>query len=311
MRNENLKIALGYILICLLWGSTWLVIRLGLESLTPFLSAGLRFFIASIFIFGLMRVKGVKVQTDPMAVKLYLIMGFFSFVIPFGLVYWAEQFIASGLTSILFAVFPFLVIIFSRVAIPSETIGPYKIIGVILGFSGIVVIFSENIAIDLSDDFFGMLAVLLSALMQAGIAVIMKKYGKFLNPLSMNLFPVFIAGVTLIPLGLLVEDLSNLKFDGNAIFSVTYLAFFGTLITFTTYYWLLKRMNVVLLSLSAFITPIIAVILGFLVLDEKFTDRDIIGSSLVLIGILFANFKGLINYYRLYSSKSNDEHNPD
>lgn len=297
MENKNVKIASGYILICLLWGSTWLVIRIGLDSLTPLLAAGIRFLFASIFIFGMMKIKKVSLQTDSLSIRLYLMMGFLSFVIPFGLVYWAEQFIASGLTSVLFAVFPFFVILFSRITIPNEAIGIYKIIGTILGFAGIFTIFSDDLSIDISQDFWAMIAILISAVMQAGIAVTMKKYGGHLNPLSMNLMPVLIAGVVMIPLGLMFEDMTSVVIDGKAVFSVLYLAFFGTLITFTTYYWLLKRINVVILSLSAFITPIIAIVLGWLILNESLSGRDLIGTILVLIGIIFANFRGLLNYY--------------
>lgn len=297
MENKNVKIASGYILICLLWGSTWLVIRIGLDSLTPILAAGIRFLFASVFIFGMMKIKKVSLQTDSLSIRLYLMMGFLSFVIPFGLVYWAEQFIASGLASVLFAAFPFLVILFSRITIPSETIGLYKIIGTILGFAGIFTIFSDDLSLDISQDFWAMIAILISATMQAGIAVTMKKYGGHLNPLSMNLMPVLIAGVVMIPLGFAFEDTSTVVVDGKAIFSVLYLAFFGTLLTFTTYYWLLKRINVVILSLSAFITPIVAIVLGWLILNESLSGRDLIGAILVLIGILFANFRGLLNYY--------------
>jgi drug/metabolite transporter (DMT)-like permease len=297
MENNNVKIASGYILICLLWGSTWLVIRIGLDSLTPLLAAGTRFLFAGIFIYAMMKIKKVSIQTDSLSIRLYLMMGFLSFVIPFGLVYWAEQFIASGLTSVLFAVFPFLVILFSRIAIPSETIGIYKIIGTILGFAGIFLIFSDDLSIDISSDFWAMIAILVSAVMQAGIAVTMKKHGGHLNPLSMNLMPVLIAGVVMIPLGFMFEDTASVVIDGKAVFSVLYLAFFGTLVTFTTYYWLMKRINVVILSLSAFITPIVAIVLGWLILDESLSGRDLIGTILVLIGILFANFRGLLNYY--------------
>ena len=125
----------------------------------------------------------------------------------------------------------------------------------------------------------------------------MKKYGGHLNPLSMNLMPVLIAGVVMIPLGFMFEDMTSVVIDGKAVFSVLYLAFFGTLITFTTYYWLLKRINVVILALSAFITPIVAIVLGWLILDESLSGRDLIGTILVLIGIIFANFRGLLNYY--------------
>ena len=298
MKTEGLKIGSGYALICLLWGSTWLAIRVGLDSLTPFFAAGVRFLLASLLIYSIMKIRGITLQTDSLSMKLYFIMGFFSFVIPFGLVYWAEQFIASGLTSVLFAIFPFFVILFSRIAIPTDKFDITKLFGVVLGFSGIYIIFSTEISVDISNDFWGMVAVFVSAVMQAAIAVILKKYGKHLNPLSMNFLPLLIAGIVLVIVGTSIEDSSYWKFDEKAVFSILYLALFGTIATFTTYYWLLKRLNVVILSLSAFITPIIAVILGWFLLDERLSLRVLMGSSLVLIGILFANFVGLKNYIK-------------
>jgi drug/metabolite transporter (DMT)-like permease len=143
-----------------------------------------------------------------------------------------------------------------------------------------------------------MIAILISASIQAFVAVIIKKYGGKLNPLSMNFVPLLLAGIVLIPTGLIFEDRSSLVFDSKAIFSILYLAFFGTVIAFTTYYWLMQRINVVILSLSSFITPIIALILGIVFLSEKFDENHIWGSSLVLIGILFANFRGILNYYK-------------
>lgn len=296
MFSEKFKIVLGYIVICLIWGSTWLAIRVGLESLSPIISGGIRFLFASLFIFILIKFKGIKVQTDEVSKKLYWIIGFFSFVIPFGLVYWAEQFIPSGLASILFAVMPFGVIIFSRLFLKDHPINMNQILGVVIGFIGILIIFSENLKIELSIYVLGMLAVLLSATMQAGISVTIKKYGHHLNPLSMNLYPLIIAGISMTILGLLWEDKSKWVFDAKAIGSIMYLAFFGTVVTFTIYYWLLKRMNIVILSLSSFITPIVAVILGWIILGEKLTFQALFGSGLVLMGILFANFRALKKY---------------
>lgn len=294
--NENIKIAAGYVLICILWGSTWLVIRLGLDSLTPVLSAGLRFSLASVLIFLLMKVNGIKLQTDRTSIKLYIMLGFLSFVIPFGLVYWAEQFVPSGLASVLFGIMPFGVILFSRLMI-IQRIGPYQTAGVVLGFAGLVTIFSENLSFDFSEGFWGMAAVVASATIQAYIAVKIKKSGQHLNPLSMNFIPLIIAGITMSLYGLFFEDMSRVTFNLNAIFSISYLAMFGTVATFTTYYWLMKRIDVVILSISAFITPIVAVILGWFVLDENLSMRDLTGSAMVLMGILFANFRGLRNYY--------------
>lgn len=297
MKTANIKISLGYILICLLWGSTWITVKIGLESLTPFLAAGLRFSLASLFIYIIMRIKGITIQTDSLSIKLYIIMGLFAFVVPFGIVYWAQQFIQSGLASILFGAFPFFVLIFTRFAIPSEKIDFLKIIAVVIGFTGIFIIFSNNISVNLNKDFLGMLAIVFSASLQASVAVIIKKYGMHLNSLSMNLVPLMIGGTVLVLVSFFAENLSKVVFDTKAILSVGYLAFFGTVLTFTTYYWLLKRINIVILSLSSFITPIIAIFLGWLILSEKFSTRETIGSSLVLIGVLFANLKGLMSYY--------------
>ncbi len=285
-----MKVVLIYIMLCLIWGSTWLAIRLGLESLTPLFSAGIRFILASSIIILLMKLKDIKIQKDPLSVKLYLLMAFCSFVIPFGLVYWGQQYVPSGLAAVLFAVYPFFVALFSYYAIPSETINASKIFGIIFGFAGVVIIFSDNLVTgDFSLNFAGMGAIVLSAVMQSVIAVSIKKYGHHLNPLSMNLVPMLIAGISLSIIGFLFEDLSRLKFDSNAVLSVTYLAIFGSVITFTSYYWLLKRVNIVILSLIAFITPIVALILGWIFVNEKLLSHHLYGSLLVLTGLLWAN----------------------
>jgi putative membrane protein PagO len=298
MNVSALKIISIYAMLCFIWGSTWLTIRIGLESLTPIFSAGIRFSLASVFIIILMRIRGVRMQWDKVSVRLYFIMGFFSFVIPFGLVYWAEQYVPSGMASVLFAVFPFFVAIFSYISIPNETIDRFQILGIILGFLGIVIIFSKSLGGDITDYLLGMIAIVLSGIMQASIAVTIKKYGHHLNPLSMNFVPMVIAGISMLIIGFVFENISSNVYDRNAILSILYLAFFGSVVTFTSYYWLLKRINLVILSLIAFITPIVALILGFLLYDEQLSARHFIGSTFVLLGVLAANFGNLIKIKR-------------
>ena len=298
MGGEKSKIVLGYISICLIWGSTWMAIKIGLDTLTPMFSLGLRFLIASIVLFAIIKIKNIELLTDSQSVKLYLFMSVFSYIIPFTLVYWAEQFVPTGLTSVLFAIFPFWVIIFSRIAFPREIIGMYKLFGVILGFIGIAVIFKDELSFDFGNSTLGILAIIISATIQGGVAVVIKKYGKEINPVSINLIPLLITGIVLIPVGLIFEDSSRLAYSNNALFSILYLSTVGTVIVFTIYYWLMKKINVVILSLSTFITPIIAILLGSFFLNEKLSTNHIVGSSLVLMGILFANFRGLLNYYK-------------
>jgi len=301
--SEKFKIVLGYIIISLIWGSTWIAIRFGLDSLTPLIASGLRFLAASVFIFIFMKYKKVNLQTDSLSIKLYFFLGVFSYFIPFGLVYWGEQYVASGLASIIFATFPFMVMLFSFLFLKSEVIDTSKFIGAVVGFLGIYFIFSDDISIKFDDNFSGMIAILLSSILQAGSAVTIKKYGKHLNPISMNLLPVLFGGILLVLSGILTEDLSKLIFNSKAIFSVVYLALFGTLITFTIYYWLLKKINIVILSLSSFITPIIAVFLGWIILNEELNHSDIVGSVFVLIGLLIANLSGILSIYKNIGKK--------
>ena len=300
MKNTAFKIILVYVLLCFIWGSTWITIRFGLESLTPIFSAGLRFTLASAFIFILMKIQNLKLQRDKVAIRLYLLMGFFSFVIPFGLVYWAEQFVPSGMAAVLFAVYPFAVLVFSYIRIPDEKIGIYKIMGIFLGFAGIVTIFSDSFEGDLTDYILGMLAIVLSGIMQAWIATSIKKFGNHLHSLSMNFVPMVIAGISMLIIGLFIEEIGKNRFDINAVLSVLYLAFFGSVITFTSFYWLLKRVNVVIVSLIAFITPIVALILGYFVYSEQLSTQHFVGAAMVLTGVFWAN---LGNLFKLKGKK--------
>ncbi len=282
-------IALGYLAICLIWGSTWLVIRLGMESLTPFISAGVRFTIASSVIFTVMKIKNIPLIVDGSAMKIYITGGFFSFLIPFGLVYWGQQFISSGLASVLFAVYPFSVATVAHFSLNEERLKKTKVFGMLTGFTGIIIIFSDNFSIRFNMmEFLGMAAVVGSGIIQSFVVVLIKKEGKHLNPFSMNLVPMAIAAVGFLITGFLVEDVSRNRFDLNGILSVLYLGIFGSIVTFTTYYWLLKKVSVLLMSLIAFITPIIALVIGWLVYNEKLTMFHLTGSIFVLTGLLIS-----------------------
>jgi drug/metabolite transporter (DMT)-like permease len=293
INRPGFKNFLVYTVLCFIWGSTWIVIRLGLESLTPIFSAGLRFTVASVFIFFLMRARKISFQTDRLSIHLYLLMGFLSFVLSYGLVYWAEQFVPSGMAAVLFAVYPFWIVIFSFIRIPGEQIGFYKLFGTVLGFAGIVIIFSDSFSGDITKYFIGMLAVVLSGTVQAWVAVTVKKIGGHLNPLSMNFIPMLIAGLSMIIISIFAENLSTIRIDTSAIVSILYLAFFGSVVTFTSFYWLIKRINIVILSLVAFITPIVALILGYFFYNEELSVRHFIGTALVLTGVLWANLESL------------------
>ncbi|HWP81059.1 MAG TPA: EamA family transporter [Bacteroidota bacterium] len=283
------KVVLGLVVVCLIWGSTWLAIKVGLRTVTPFLAASLRFFIAALLLFAISRIRGSKSPLGKRFWSVAILLSLLSFSIPFALVYWGQSQIPSSLASILFATFPFSVALFSHFRLPDEPMTLAKGLGIVSGFSGVYIIFASELTFASELAEWGMLAIVASAVMQAYALVSFKKYGKGLDLVRVNLAAMTIGGILLFLVSLFTEQHDGVRFDNLAILSLIYLSVFGSVVTFLTYFWLVKHVDVVLLSLTAFVTPIIAVLLGTLVLRESLAPQVLAGSTLVLGGILIAN----------------------
>ena len=287
---------MGFIIISVIWGSTWFAIKVGLESIPPFYGLALRFTIAMAVFYAMMKLKHETLPKDRASKKLFATLGVLSFSIPFALVYWGEQYISSGLASILFAVYPFAVAGISHLVLPNEKLNPYKVGGITLGFFGLLIIFWSDIHIGTSSTT-GMIAVVVSSMLQAFALVTVKKSGTHINPVAMN-FGGLIVGVPIMYImAFAFEDVSSVHFDMNGVSSILYLGVLGSVVTFSIYYWLLKKIEAVYLSLVSMVTPVLAVVLGTLWLHEEFSSRVFSGASLVLCGILFANGKELLGKF--------------
>lgn len=301
--SERFRVYLSYVLICTIWGSTWLVIKIGLETMTPLVGAGLRFLVATTLLFLLIKIRRVKIPWNRGERWFYAVVALTSFSIPFALVYWGEQYISSGLTSIIFAVYPFTVALFSFLFLPNEKVTVWKISGIVFGFIGVFTIFSNDLAASDPNSLRGMGAVLLSALLQGYSVIAIKRHGHSIHPFAITFVPMLIGAVLLLTTGVLFEDLSRIRFTVGAVLAIVYLGVFGSVVTFVSYFWLLKRVEAVFLSLSAFITPIIAVVLGVIVLGEQLSPRVFLGAAFVLGGIAVANFAELRKYLKLHPKK--------
>jgi drug/metabolite transporter (DMT)-like permease len=302
MRSERFLMAAGFCLISIIWGSTWLFIKVGLESVPPFFAVAFRFTIAMVILAVIARVRGERLHFDRDSVTIYLTMAFLSFSIPFALVYWGEQYIGSGLASILFAIYPFVVAIGSHFFLPEEPLNPYKVVGIGLGFVGVLVIFWSDIHLGASATW-GMAAVLTSTVLQGTSLVIVKRKAKHMSPTILSLGGMVFGVAILYAIAFTFEDVSQVHLDTVGLGSILYLSTFGTVVTFQTYYWLLKRIDAVYLSLVSLVTPILAVVLGTLVLGELLDSRIFAGAALVLAGILAANGKDLLRVVRRETTK--------
>ncbi len=245
--------------------------------------------------FSIVAVKKVHIPKDAVSIRLYLLAGTCTFSLGYAFVYWGQQYVPSALASILFGTFPFFVAGLSWFVYRIEFLTWLKAIGIIIGFVGVVVIFSEDVHYHLGEaSFFGMLALICAAIIQAFASVTVKKYGYNLSTFALVAMGMGIGTCILFIISMATEDWSTTVIDAKAVGSVLYLATLGSVVTFGTMFWLLKRIEAVILSLSAFITPIIAIILGIVVAGEHFTTQIFIGSALVLFGILIANVQGLL-----------------
>lgn len=289
--DDNVKHSGLYIMLCLIWGTTWLAIRVGLEDFAPFFSAGWRFLIAAVVFALIIYRRKLPVPMDKKSMSIYFMLGWFSFFVPFGMVYWGEQYVSSGLAAILFAVYPFAISLFSYFFLKNEKITLKKVTGMIISFTGVYTIFYSGISTSGDLYVLGMFLIFISALMQAAVLVAFKRVGSHLNAVSVNFIPVIIAGVSFFILSFIVEPVPVKTLTTNGVLSLIYLGIFGTVVTFSAYYYLLKRLSIVLLSFIAFITPTVAVVTGWLVMDETLTQNDLLGSILVIAGLVTANLR--------------------
>ncbi|CUU07450.1 EamA-like transporter family protein [Candidatus Kryptobacter tengchongensis] len=294
-----------FVFICFIWGSTWFTIKLGLQELPLMFSLSLRFLLAGLVLLTLLKTFNIQVPVNDKQLFLYLYLTFFSFLIPFLLVYWAELTIPSNLASILFSTMPFFAAIFSRIFL-KESLNSLQRFGLILGFIGVVFIFKTD-TLDFGDVlslqnrkfFISMFAVVASAFLNASVLIMVKKYGADIHPLAINFIPLNLSGLILLILSGIFEDWSTIKFGVKGVGSVIYLGIFGSIVTFTIYYWLLKKISTVIMSLTAFLTPVFAVMIGVFVGKESITANVLFGALLVLTGMLLVNsfflFKKFLN----------------
>lgn len=293
MNSERIRIAIGFAVISIIWGSTWLAIKVGLQSVPPFYAVAIRYTLAAVILAAIMLFRGQRIPFDRKSVYLYLSVASLSFSFPFALVYWGEQYIPSGLTAVLFAVNPFVVAVASHLFLKNERLTASKAGGVVLGFLGLLTIFWADLHLG-GRGAGPMAAILVSTLLQGISLVIVKKFGGTIAPTALTLGGMLFAVPILYALAFAADDISKVHLDAIGIGSILYLASFGSVVTFVTYYWLAQRVDAVYLSFVAFVTPVLAVLLGALLLNETLSPRMLAGAALVLFGILAANGKDVI-----------------
>jgi len=274
----------------MIWGTTWAAIAIGLEGIPPFTGVAARFAIAFLFLLALIRYRRVPLGKQPHEIKLWFLNGLLAFCLTYGAVYWAEQHISSGLTAVLFATFPLFVAILAHFLLPGEPLTFWKLTGTILGFAGVAVIFSEDLTLVGGEKAYLAAGLALLAPPACAItSVAIKRWGKAIHPLSISGIPMGITAGVMGAAALAFEGDRDIHLNAVSVGAVSYKKKMGTAVTFSLYYWLLRQVSATGLSLIAYMTPVVAVVVGTQFMDETMTARTWAGSGLVVAGVALAS----------------------
>lgn len=276
-----------YALICLIWGSTWFAIKVGLTGVPPFLGAGLRFLLATFLVgvvLGARRRRITLTRDDRICV---LSTGLLVFWLDYAAVYWAETRISSGLTAILFSTMPLMTSLLSAYWTHGEALNRRKMAGILVGVVGTTLLFWPREYLGLQQ-VLGMLAALAGSLCAAISLVILKKHGRQSDPFVLNFFGMGIGAACLLCMSATIEGWESVVWSRSNVLAIVYLSVFGSVIAFWAYYDLIKRMDATAVSLTTLIIPIVALAIGRAFLQETVTPMAIAGIATILAGVAVA-----------------------
>src|SRR2546422_3737087 len=275
-----------FAMLCLIWGSRWLAIGIGLEGAPPFLSASLRFAVAAIVLVilaGVFRSKWPQNRTE------WALVGFVGIVLftaDYGLIYWGENNgVLSGLSAILFATFPLQTALVANAFLKAERFTVQKLLGIGVGFGGVVLIFRSQLGTAGPGQVLPMLSIVLAGTCAAFATVAVKRWGHDTEPTSFNAAAMAVGAAGLATVSLITREPWGIPTWPQGLGAILYLAIAGSVVTFVAWQWLLKEMPATSLSYIALIIPIVAVLLGASLGNETFDLIDLAGAGVVLLGI--------------------------
>lgn len=272
---------IGYAALCLIWGTTWLAIRVGMHGIGPLTAAGVRFLIAGGILYLVAAVVGRARPLRALPWRLVSVLAVFSFALDYGLVYIAETRLDSGLVAVLFSALPFFTLLFSRTML-GERISFQALVGTVVAFGGICFI-SLTGSVHAAPLF--ALFVILAAASSSFTNVYVKRHGDA-EPLTSLPPAMLIGGAAMLVVGLVCEPIHwREAISPTSIGALLYLSIVGSALAFFLLLWLIDQLPAITVGLFAFIIPIIALAVGALFGGEHVDARIASGSLLVVVGV--------------------------
>jgi drug/metabolite transporter (DMT)-like permease len=285
----------AWIAVCLVWGTTYLGIRISLESIPPALMGGIRWTLAGGLLALYLIVRGQPLPPPSRWGRLFL-LGFLMLGLGNGGVVFAEQWIPSGLAAVIVATSPFWMAGVEAFMSDGERLHPRVIVGLIVGFSGIVLLVWPDLSLGSASSrgfLAGVIACQIACIGWSIGSAYSKRYGGGSGDevIAMTAYQMLAGGLIMTVAGTLLGEWSQLHFTARTTTSLLYLVTAGAIGGFVAYTYALRHLPVSFVSLYAYINPVIAVALGVIVLDEPFTWRMGIAAALVFTGVAIVRWK--------------------
>ena len=291
MKKESLLAYFCLAGICIIWGTTFLVMRIGVMHFPPFLFAAIRQLIAGALLCGFIIL--IRKENFPTlnTLRIQAFRGFLMITCGNGLVSWAEVFVPSGLAAIICSTMPVMVILINlsinRTEMPNWIIG----IGVAAGLAGIILVFSEFLADFANPNYrLGIILIFVATLTWAVGSILTKRTIHDSNPFLNAGLQMFFGGFFCLPFSFAFDDLNHIVFSSEVLFALGYLIVFGSIMAFSMYAYTLSKLPITIASLYSYVNPLVAVVLGWFVLQEKLNLKIGIAFLVTVTGIYLVNY---------------------
>ena len=288
-----MRVRLGYVFCCLLWGSTWVFIKLGLRDLPPLTFAGARMVLAALVLLPF----AARTRLSTLSRDDWLRMGAVGLLqigTPYALLFAGQQWVASGVAAVLFATFPVWLLLLARALLPAQPLTPAKIAAAILGVAGVAVLQAPAMR-ELSMGAraaVGGAFIVAAAFLVALANVLIRRQLSHQEPVVLTFVQVASGAVLLVVLSAALEHGRAAVWTPRAFGAVAYLAVFGTAIPYLALFWLLPRIPVAAIGAIPLLDTTFAVCLATFILGEPVGSALLLGGALVLCGAALANFAG-------------------
>jgi drug/metabolite transporter (DMT)-like permease len=281
-----------FALVALIWGTTWVAIKFSLQGFPPFAGAMLRFVVAIIVLLAYVRWKNIPLTLPRTTFRYVLVTSLLLYVLNYGFIYWAEQYLNAGVTAIFFAAVPLVTALASTFAFKSETFCYRRYSGIVIGLVGILIVFFDQLLITAFDGnvIVASVAVLIAAIAAALSVVIVKKHLMTTSAVTLTVHQLLWGTVALGVIAAAKGEFGAIEYSVAAMAALTYLGVAGSALAFVLYYSLLQHTSASTLSTMTYITPLIAVFTGWLLLDESISLRAVLGALTIFIGITVIQF---------------------